>query len=188
LLALVPISPTQAYAIDLFWASSGRQVQTWTQHAATDNLRAERLRNLAPVDTMEAPLRCGRRARISGDIELVWTWPDGAGLRTWMLPARDTTVTLAHCPPEEDLLAAAFNDAGAPIAGSALPFRGIALVQRRETVSCFAAVHEPYRTRPLISSVRQVDATSGQGLILDVSFEAAGRSAAALRRRRTRCP
>jgi len=176
LLALVPTGRAgegdEAYLVDLFWAAAGGEGHTWVQHATTLDLAADGdLRDAAVPE----PLAEGRQRRTGDDVVLTWRFDGGASLRTWMAGAPETEVTLATCPAEEGLLATHFNDAGAPIEGTAMPRRSMALVRRREEVSCFAAVHEPCGAGRLQRQIRAVEVTGGQGAALEIRFERDGR-------------
>ena len=83
-------------------------------------------------------------------------------------------MTLAECPSEESFAAKAFNDAGMRIAGTPFPYRAKVMIKRTEAVSCFAAIHEPYRGRRIASAIKSLAFGRGEGAAIELTFVRAG--------------
>jgi hypothetical protein len=91
-------------------------------------------------------------------------------LRTNILDAAPSHVTLAECPSEEDFAARAFTTSGTRIENVPFPYRAKILIERAEDVSRFTAVHEPYRSVRLLDSARCVPLESGNGVAVEATF------------------
>ena len=173
LLALVPLGGLECYFIDVLWASAGKKSHTWVLHAASDKIKTTGITKPAPVKPPYV-LRKGRRTTVANDVSVTWAFSEERFLRTTLLGGQPTEITLAECPPEENLVFNAHTKGGARIKGVPFPYRAIILARRTNEVDCFAAVHEPYRGERLLRRIERLPVERGEGIALQATFERGG--------------
>ncbi|MEN6560312.1 MAG: heparinase II/III family protein [Acidobacteriota bacterium] len=195
LVALVGISPADAYVVDVFRVTGGRE-HLWAAHGSVDQgQEIETSLTLQPREgTLLGPgteYAAGRDPELDGESfkgavyglvdglssasadgawSAAWRFADDPrlGLNLTMLGSPGRRVTVGRAPS----VVPAGED-NAKVDGFKMP---LLLVEDRNEESVFIAVWEPFRGRPRISAVRQLEFRGERGRSLGLTVEIGDRT------------